>query len=181
MTYPAELLAKAAQIKLAVFDVDGVFTNGQLHFGPTGDEQKVFYVQDGLGIKWLLQNNIEVAIISGRSTQAVKDRLTQLGVQHIHQGQENKLPVLQKLLQQLQLTPEQVAYAGDDLPDVPIIARVGLGIAVNNAHAVVKQQAYWTTQNTGGLGAVREICELLLFAQDKLEKIYQDYLPTHVN
>lgn len=176
MNYPNTLLIKAAKIKLAVFDVDGVMTDGRLYFDANGDEQKVFHVQDGLGIKLLLEHNVEVAIISGRKTKAVNERLSKLGVKHIYQGCEDKLPILQALVAQLQLTTEAVAYTGDDLPDVSIMSRVGLGIAVANAHAFVKQQAYWQTQMPGGLGAVREVCDLLLMAQGKLESIHKNYL-----
>lgn len=181
MNYSAELLKKAANIKLAVFDVDGVLTDGRLYFHPNGDEQKVFHVQDGLGIKLLLENNIEVAVISGRATAVVAGRLSKLGVKHIYQGHENKLPVLQKLLSQLQLTAKQVAYTGDDLPDVPVMCSVGLGIAVANAHTFVKEHAHWQTQCYGGLGAAREVCDLLLEAQGKLDSIYKNYLPAHAH
>lgn len=172
----ATVLAKAEKIKLVIFDVDGVLTDGRLYFDYQGNELKVFHVQDGLGIKLLQENGIQVAIISGRTATAVASRLGRLGVKHIFQGQENKLPVFKKLLEQLKLTPEQVAYVGDDLPDISPMNAAGFSIAVANAQAFVKENADWHTELTGGQGAVREVCNLILDAQGKLETVLKTYV-----
>jgi len=171
-----EILKKASQIKLVVFDVDGVLTDGRLYFNANGEELKVFHVRDGLGIQLLLKNNIEVAVISGRNSPIVERRLTQLGIKHIHQGKDNKLPILENLRSELKIELEHIAYVGDDVLDIPIIKQVGLGIAVADANPVVKQYAVWQTTQNGGYGAAREICDFILQAQDKLERSYQDFI-----
>lgn len=175
MTINADILAKAAKIKLAIFDVDGVLTNGQLYFHPNGDELKVFHVHDGLGLKLLQQSGVAVAIISSRTSAAVEQRLTALGVQHIYQGQADKRPAFDQLLTKLKLTTEQVAYTGDDLPDLPLLRSAGLGIAVANARPLLLQHAAWQTQASGGQGAVREICELIMQAQGTLANALKEF------
>jgi 3-deoxy-D-manno-octulosonate 8-phosphate phosphatase (KDO 8-P phosphatase) len=163
------LQQKAKQIRLMIFDVDGVLTDGKLFYGPKGEELKVFYVQDGLGLKLLQQSGIEVAIISSRKNQATAQRFRELKIQHVYLGHENKNTAFKKLLTKLKLKPQQVAYAGDDLQDLIVMQQVGLSIAVSNAHPQVKKQADWHTKNSGGNGAAREICDMLLQAQSKLE------------
>lgn len=158
---------KAAVIKLAIFDVDGVLTDGKLYFNETKEFIKVFHVHDGLGFKLLQENGVAVAVISSRESDIVKQRLEALGVRHIYQGQTEKLPAFEKLLAELNVTPNEVAYVGDDLPDIPLISRAGLGIAVANATAYVKQHADWQTKVSGGQGAAREVCEFILQAQGK--------------
>ncbi|CAN5309213.1 3-deoxy-manno-octulosonate-8-phosphatase KdsC [soil metagenome] len=159
------MIEKAAKIRCLILDVDGVLTDGKLYFNEQGEVAKAFSVQDGLGIKLLQQVGITVAIISGRNSPIVQRRAEELAITHIYQGQENKLPALELLLIKLCLTHEQCAFVGDDLPDLPIIQCVGLGIAVANAVAVVKQHALWQTQRSGGEGAVREVCDFLIEAQ----------------
>lgn len=168
-------LAKAEKIKLMVFDVDGVFTEGQLLFGPNGEEYKIFHVHDGLGIKFLQKADVEIAIISSRIAPAVTQRMELLGIKHIYQGYPDKLTVFNKLLQELKLLPEQVAYVGDDAIDLPILKRVGLGIYVPNAHFSIKLENFWQTTAFGGKGAVREVCDLLLEAQGKFASIYESF------
>src|ERR1700678_4404714 len=129
----AEILEKAVHIKLVILDVDGVLTNGQLHFAPNGEEHKVFHAQDGIGIKMLQANNVEVAIITGRSSTIVTQRMQTLGIKYIYQGQDDKMVAYENLLTQLNLDPRQIAYVGDDLPDVPVMRRVGLATTVPNA------------------------------------------------
>lgn len=168
MTYTAELLKKAEKIRLILSDVDGVMTDGRLYYSPDGETLKVFHVKDGLGIKLVQQHGIEFGIISGRQSQQVERRCQELGIRHLYQGQEHKEQVYRELLALLHLAPEQVAYIGDDWPDVPLIRRSGLGVAVADALPWVRQQADWITQTPGGLGAVRELCELVLVAQQHL-------------
>lgn len=171
-----EVLAKAALIKLVIFDVDGVLTDGCLHLGPHSEEHKIFHIHDGLGIKLLQQSGIEVGIITSRRSLVVAQRMAYLGIKHVYQGAADKLPVFNELISKLKLEIKEVAYAGDDLPDLPLIRRAGLGIAVANARAIVKQHAAWITSIQGGEGAVREICELIMQAQGTLESAFQNYL-----
>jgi len=156
---------RAARIKLVVFDVDGVLTDGRLYYGAGGEELKVFHVHDGQGIKRLQKAGVKVAIISGRDSAAVTRRMQDLGIEHVFQGDEDKLPILEKLLKKLDLGLEQVACVGDDLPDLPLLKHVGLGIAVSNAQAVLKAAAHHVTATQGGLGAAREVCDLILEAR----------------
>lgn len=156
---------RAARIRLVVFDVDGVLTDGRLYYGAGGEELKVFHVHDGQGIKRLQKAGVKVAIISGRDSAAVTRRMQDLGIEHVFQGDEDKLPILEKLLKRLDLGPEQVACVGDDLPDLPLLQHAGLGIAVHDAQAVLKAAAHHVTAAPGGLGAAREVCDLILEAR----------------
>ncbi|MEP6484340.1 MAG: 3-deoxy-manno-octulosonate-8-phosphatase KdsC [Rudaea sp.] len=166
---PQTILDRAARVKLAVFDVDGVLTDGKLWFSDDGRELKAFCVQDGLGLKRLIANDIEVAIITGRMSPIVTERTAELGIAHVYQGQDDKLACFNEIIDALKLTPEQCSYCGDDAPDVPVMRRVGLGIAVANAHPSARDHAHWHTLHRGGDGAVREVCDLLLFAQGKTD------------
>ncbi len=171
-----ELLQRARAIKLAIFDVDGVLTDGRLYFLPDGSEFKTFNTLDGHGIKMLIASGVQTAIISGRKTPVVERRAQNLGIQHLFQGREDKLVVLDGLLAELGLNYEQVAYLGDDLPDLPVIRRVGLGMAVASADGFVRQHAHGVTQARGGEGAAREFCELILRAQGNLDAAQAAYL-----
>jgi 3-deoxy-D-manno-octulosonate 8-phosphate phosphatase (KDO 8-P phosphatase) len=170
------LQEKAIRIKLLILDVDGVLTDGKLFFDHDGNEYKSFHSQDGHGIKLLRQTGVEVAIISGRKSTAVTLRMNNLGISHVYQGHEDKRAAFQELLVKLSLNPEDIAYAGDDLLDLPIMSRVGLAIAVNNAVATVKQYAHWSTSRSGGEGAVREICDLIMQSQGHYDAIVDAYL-----
>ncbi|MBB3104687.1 KdsC family phosphatase [Azomonas macrocytogenes] len=171
-----ELLARGRNIRLAIFDVDGVLTDGKLYFLADGSEFKTFNTLDGQGIKMLIGSGVHTAIISGRKSPVVEQRAQNLGIQHVYQGREDKLDVLKELLVTLNMTPEQVAYLGDDLPDLPAIRRVGLGIAVANANDFVRQHAHGITQARGGEGAAREFCELIMRAQGTLDTARSAYL-----
>lgn len=154
--------AKAAAIRLLVLDVDGVLTDGRLQFDADGREQKVFHAQDGYGIRRLMEAGIEVAVISGRKSLAVKSRLAELRLVHSYLGVDEKLSSLQKIMNTMELSPESVAYVGDDIPDQECMQYVGLAIAVANAHPAVVVIADWQTELGGGQGAVREVCDRLL-------------------
>jgi 3-deoxy-D-manno-octulosonate 8-phosphate phosphatase (KDO 8-P phosphatase) len=167
---------KARDIKVAIFDVDGVLTDGKIYFSNTGIEFKAFHSHDGLGIKMLLKAGIEVAIITARTSELVKKRMDELGVRHVFQGQENKLESYAALKKCLNVLDHQIAYTGDDLNDVGPIKRCGLGIAVANAAPFVHQHAHWCTTREGGAGAVREVCEFILSAQNELQLLYEQYL-----
>lgn len=170
------LQEKAARIKLLILDVDGVLTDGKLFFDHDGNEYKSFNSQDGHGIKLLRQTGVEVAVISGRKSPAVALRMNNLGISHVYQGHEDKRAAFQELLVKLSLNPEEIAYAGDDLLDLPIMSRVGLAIAVDNAADTVKLYAHWSTLRRGGEGAVREICDLIMQSQGHYDAIVDAYL-----
>jgi 3-deoxy-D-manno-octulosonate 8-phosphate phosphatase (KDO 8-P phosphatase) len=158
---------RAARIKLVVFDVDGVLTDGRLYYGAGGEELKVFHVHDGQGMKRLQKAGVQLAIISGRDSAAVTRRMQDLGIEHVFQGDEHKLPIFERLLQKLGLSPEQVACVGDDLPDLPLLQKAGLAVAVANAMPVLKQAAHHVTSARGGRGAAREVCDLIIDAQGR--------------
>ena len=166
---PADIRDRAARIKLAVFDVDGVLTDGKLVYAADGHEIKAFHVHDGLGFKRLLANGIEVAIITARLSNVVTERMAELGVAHVYQDQKDKRACLAQLVDALRLSPDQVAYTGDDLPDLAPMQKVGLAIAVANAHPWLRERAHWRTRLAGGYGAAREVCDLLLGAQGRAE------------
>ncbi len=172
----ADLLQRAQAIKLAIFDVDGVLTDGKLYFLVDGSEFKTFNTLDGHGIKMLINSGVRTAIISGRKTPVVERRAQNLGIQPLYQGREDKLVFLDELLGELGLDYAEVAYLGDDLPDRPVIRRVGLGMAVANAASFVREHAHGITLARGGEGAAREFCELILRAQDRLDAANAAYL-----
>ncbi|BAF62042.1 3-deoxy-manno-octulosonate-8-phosphatase KdsC [Candidatus Vesicomyidisocius calyptogenae] len=167
---------KAKNIKLIIFDVDGVLTDGGLYFSDKGIELKRFNSLDGLGIKLLKQNGIESAIISARSSKNVMYRMKNLDIKHFYQGQDNKIVAFNNLIKKLSLKTEQVAYIGDDIIDLPVMRKIGLPIAVSNAHELVKKNAYFITKKIGGHGAVREVCDLLLQSQNTYNKTMDKYL-----
>ena len=156
------IAGKASQIKLLILDVDGVLTDGKLWFTSEGQEMKSFHVHDGMGMTRLQQAGIPIAIITSRNSPIVSTRMQELGVQQVYQGQKSKSSAFEELLQKFNLTPSAVAYVGDDLPDLPVMQRVGLSVAVANATTPIKQQADWQTKNNGREGAVREVCEMIL-------------------
>lgn len=167
---------KAKPIKLAVFDVDGVLSDGCLYFTSEGEEIKAFNTFDGLGMKLLQNSGVQIAIITSRKSSMVEKRAHDLGIAHLVQGREDKLTALTTLLETLNLSFEQVAYLGDDLPDLAPIRRAGLGMAVANAHDFVKQHADGVTLRKGGHGGAREFCELIMDAQGTLDTVQSAYL-----
>ncbi len=171
-----DILEKAAQIKLVIFDVDGVLTTGALFYGDDGQEYKAFHSRDGHGMKMLQNSGVEVGIITGRTSKVVEHRMENLGIQHVYQGKLEKLPAFEELLEKLGLNPDEVAYVGDDVVDLPILTRVGLAIAVADAHELVKQHAHWQTPHGGGQGAARDVCELIMEARGTLQTELQRYL-----
>ena len=171
-----QLYKRAAAIRLAIFDVDGVLTDGRLYFMPDGTEFKSFNTLDGHGIKMLLGTGVEVAIISGRQSPLVERRAANLGIRHLIQGREDKLNALHELLERVPVELEEVAFLGDDLPDLPVMRRVGLGLAVASADPFVRQHAHGVTTASGGAGAAREFCEFIMQAQGTLEDARAAYL-----
>jgi 3-deoxy-D-manno-octulosonate 8-phosphate phosphatase (KDO 8-P phosphatase) len=170
------IVEKARAVRLLVLDVDGVLTDGRLWYGNDNEELKAFNIQDGLGIKLLMRAGIDVAIITGRSSALVARRGAELGMKRVIQGREDKLVALRELCTELNISLAEIAYMGDDLPDLSAIRAVGLGITVANGRAEIAEHALHTTQRGGGDGAVREICDLLLKAQGKFDAILERYL-----
>ena len=167
---------KIKHLKLLILDVDGVLTDGRLFFDDTGREYKCFHARDGHGIKLLRQSGVEVAVISGRKSNSVAIRMQSLGVEQVYQGHENKRAAFAEILRNLNLSPKQVAHVGDDVLDLPIMVQAGFAVAVADAHFAVKRHADWCTQTPGGLGAVREICDLIMQVQGTFDAMLQTYL-----
>lgn len=160
---------RATQIKLLICDVDGVFSDGRIYLGNEGEELKAFHTKDGFGMKAIMQMGINIAIITGRQSKIVENRMKALGVTHIIQGVDDKLTAYHSLLNDLNLNKNEVAYIGDDVVDLPVMKDCGLGIAVFDAHPLVLQGADLITHTKGGFGAVREICDLFLQCNNKLD------------
>ncbi len=171
-----EILQRAARIRLVVFDVDGVLTDGSLFLGDGGEEYKAFHSRDGHGMKMLQEAGVELAVITGRTSRVVEHRMASLGIEHVFQGQQDKLPAFEALVARLGLAPAECAYVGDDVVDLPVMRRVGLAIAVQDAHPLVVRHAHWQTPSPGGRGAARDVCELILEARGELERMLARYL-----
>ena len=173
--YPSAIIEAAKNIKLVLLDVDGVLTDGRLYYGNSGEELKAFDIQDGLGIKLLQKGGVKVGIITGRRSALLQRRAEELAISPLVQGREDKWLALNEMMVDLGVSLEEIAFVGDDLPDLAVIKRVGLGITPANGSHIVASQADWQTKNSGGDGAVREVAELILSAQDKLESILAAY------
>lgn len=171
-----EWMKKAANIRLVIFDVDGVLTDGSLFYGDDGQEYKAFNSRDGHGMKMLQSSGVDIGIITGRTSRVVQLRMESLGISHVYQGQLDKLPAYRELIDKLGLDDNQVAYVGDDVVDLPVMVRVGLPIAVENAHPLVKENAVWTTPEPGGRAAARSVCEMVMQAQGTLDEKLKSYL-----
>ena len=156
---------QVAEIRMLVLDVDGVLTDGQIHYDPDGREAKVFNVRDGYGIRQVVATGITVAVISGRKSRPVEVRMAELGIEYVRLGQDDKLTALHEISEQLAIPLNQVACIGDDLPDLSIMQAAAIGIAVADAHPDIVERADWCTRLAGGRGAVREVCDLLVAAQ----------------
>lgn len=170
------LVEKAQKIQCVICDVDGVLTDARVYIDNFGNEQKIFNLQDGMGLKLLMAAGIEVAVITTSRSELIDHRMKQLGITHYYKGQVEKLTAYETIKSQLQLPDSAFAYVGDDLPDIAIVQRVGLGVAVGNARPQVKEFAAWTTESTGGNGAVREVCDFILNSQHKFDAALQRYL-----
>ena len=176
MLNQTELTERARQIRLLVLDVDGVLTDGRLYYGADGEVLKVFNTLDGHGLKMLQRSGVQVAIITGRRGPAILQRAQDLGITLIQQGREDKFQALQELLLGSNHQLQEIACMGDDWPDLAIMRRVGLALTVPNAHPVVLEYADWISQRTGGEGAVREACDLLMRAQNTFSDALAHYL-----
>jgi 3-deoxy-D-manno-octulosonate 8-phosphate phosphatase (KDO 8-P phosphatase) len=170
-----DLASRARRVQLLTCDVDGVLTDGAIYVGENGGELKAYSSLDGLGLKWLVRSGIAVAWITGSDAPAVAQRAAMLGVTRVYQGAEEKLDVWERLRAELALDPAQCAHVGDDFPDLPLIARAGLGVTVPHAPDALKRCAHYVTRREGGKGAVREVCEMILHAQGRLEPLLKAY------
>lgn len=171
-----QTLALARRIKLLLLDVDGVLTDGRLYFDNNGNEMKAFSTLDGHGIKTLQKSGVRVGIITGRTSELVARRARDLGIGLLVQGREDKWQALQELLPELQLAPQDIAYMGDDWPDLAVMTRVGLALTVPSAHSAVAERAHWVSHNAGGEGAVRDACDLIMQAQETYATALAPYL-----
>ena len=172
---PQGVIERAKKIKVFIVDIDGVMTDGRIIYSIYGDELKFFDVQDGLGITLLNRAGIKPVIITAKKTRIVKLRSRDLKFAKAYQGFHDKLVPFNHLLKKFRVTPDEICFIGDDLIDIPILKRVGLAVAVANAVSDVKSNAHITTQNSGGRGAVREICDMVLKAQGKWEIVTARY------
>jgi 3-deoxy-D-manno-octulosonate 8-phosphate phosphatase (KDO 8-P phosphatase) len=165
-----EMLERARRVRLAIFDVDGVMTDGTIYIGAQGEAFKAFSILDGHGVKMLQSVGVAAAIISGRSSEAVARRAAELAIAHVVQGVADKAAAFERLASGLGVQAEACAFVGDDLPDLAVMRRCGFAVAVANAVEAVKEAAHYVTRAPGGHGAVREFCELVLRAQGQLER-----------
>lgn len=160
-----EIIDRLSRVEIIGFDVDGVFTDGRIYLSDDGVESKAFNTQDGFGVRRLLRAGVAVAVISGRRSAAVERRMGELGVRHVSLGCDDKVAAFEGLLAELGIDARRSAYVGDDVPDLPLLRKAGIAIAVANAQREIRAACDWTTQASGGRGAVREICDLVLEAR----------------
>jgi 3-deoxy-D-manno-octulosonate 8-phosphate phosphatase (KDO 8-P phosphatase) len=173
---PANALARAAGVKLMIFDVDGILTDGSLHFGADGEVIKTFNVLDGHGIKLLQQSGVATAIISARQSPIVLRRAIDLGIEHVQQGAHDKRAAFEQLLQKTGIDAAACGFVGDDVIDLPILMRVGFAASVPNGHPEVTRRVHYVTQASGGRGAARELCDYILRAQGNYDAALAPYL-----
>jgi 3-deoxy-D-manno-octulosonate 8-phosphate phosphatase (KDO 8-P phosphatase) len=169
--------ARAARVELVIFDVDGVLTDGRIIIGADGAETKQFHVRDGLGMVMLRESGVEIAVITGRESVAVSRRMDELGIDRVFQGQSSKTVAFESVCDDLGIAGDAVCYVGDDLPDIPVMARSGLPIAVANANWKVQEFAAYITTLDGGAGAAREVCELIMSARGTLADSLARFAP----
>lgn len=174
-TVTDEIIARAKKIKVVIFDVDGVMTDGGLMIGDDGQEYKTFHSHDGLGMKMLKKTGILMAIITGRSSQVVKTRAETTGIKHYYQGVEDKLIAFNDLVEKLGIQPEEALFMGDDIVDIPPMSRCGLAVSVPAAPDSVKNRSHYVTTRHGGKGAVREVCEIIMQAQGTYDAVTAQY------
>ena len=176
MALADDVIERIRKIKLAIFDVDGVLTNGSLTYVPNGEETKVFNALDGHGMKMLRESGVELAIISGRKSEALARRAKDLAVSHLFMGVDNKRDIFDALLKSLSLAPAQVAGLGDDVIDLPFLTRCGFAAAVPSAPAYVRERVHYVTTAGGGQGAAREFCDLIMQTQGTWDAALKKYL-----
>ena len=171
-----DVIEKAKNVRIVIFDVDGVLTDGTLYFTDGGEEIKAFNSQDGHGMKMLKASGVELAIITARESRSVKLRAEDLNITLLYQGEKNKLKIFESLVTKLKLDMSSCAYVGDDLIDLPVMTRCGLSICVPSSPILVKKHAHYVTNSEGGQGAVREVCEMIMHSQGTLDAQLEKYL-----
>ncbi len=171
---PSDVVDRAKAIKLLICDIDGIFSDGSVYMGNNGEELKAFNTKDGFGLKALMNTGCQVAVITGRNSKIVENRMNSLGVKHIYQGMETKLIGFEQLCSDLSVEAHEVAFIGDDFPDVPVMKKVGFAVSVTDGHPFVKEISHYVTQTPGGKGAVRELTDLIIMAQQG-----EDYITSH--
>jgi 3-deoxy-D-manno-octulosonate 8-phosphate phosphatase (KDO 8-P phosphatase) len=172
---PLEHMQRAARVKVMIFDVDGVLTDGSLTYGPDGEATKTFYVLDGLGIQLLQKTGVATAIISARKSPIVVRRAADLGIAHVYQGSHDKRVAFAQLLEATGATAEECGYIGDDVIDLPLLTKVGFAVTVPSGHPEVQHRAHYVTRAPGGRGAVREVCDMVMRAQGNYEQALAPY------
>ena len=172
----SDAITRAAKIKLMIFDVDGILTDGSLHFGADGEALKTFNVLDGQGIRLLQNAGVATAIISARQSPIVARRASDLGITHVRQGIHDKKTAFLQLLHELNISANECGFIGDDVIDLPVLTRVGFAASVPNGHAEVRQRVHHVTTASGGQGAAREVCDFILRAQNKYDSVLAEYL-----
>jgi 3-deoxy-D-manno-octulosonate 8-phosphate phosphatase (KDO 8-P phosphatase) len=172
---PLEHMQRAARVKLMIFDVDGVLTDGSLTYNAEGEITKTFFVLDGLGIQLIQKTGVQTAIISARQSPIVNTRARDLGINHVYQGIHDKRVAFAKLLEHTGMTVEQCGYIGDDVIDLPLLTKVGFAVTVPTGHPEVQHRAHYVTKAPGGRGAVREVCDLVMRAQGTYETALAPY------
>lgn len=171
-----DVLERADKIRLLVVDIDGVMTDGLLYFGAAGEALKSFHARDGLGLRLLMDHDIQVAIITGRQSEIVSVRAKDLKIQHVYQGRLDKKTALEELITHLDLNLSQVAYVGDDIIDLPVLACVGLAVGVKNSDEAIFPYCHFISRFKGGRGAVREVCNLILSVQNLMPTLLNQVL-----
>jgi 3-deoxy-D-manno-octulosonate 8-phosphate phosphatase (KDO 8-P phosphatase) len=172
----ADALERARRVKLMIFDVDGVLTDGKLWFGPCGEELKCFHSFDGQGLKMLAASGVHLALLSGRSSPAVTARATELGIEHVLHGLEEKHQAYEHLLKRMALDSAAAGYMGDDLVDLPVLRRCGFAATTFEAPEEVRKRVHYVTASPPGRGAAREVCEFVMRAQGTLDQVLERYL-----
>lgn len=167
-----DIWQRAKKIKLLICDVDGVFSDGRIYLNNSGEETKAFHTRDGYGVRSALTSGINVAVITGRKSQIVENRMSALGIKDIYQGIDNKFVPYEALIKQYNVAADEVAYIGDDMVDLPVMKVVGLAVCVADGHPFVRMHCHMTTNIKGGHGALRELTDLLLLSQDKFENAH---------
>ena len=172
----SDALSRARRVRLVVFDVDGVLTDGKLWYGPGGEELKAFHAFDGHGVRLLLMAGLKTAIISARQSQAVAERAKELGIEHVMQGVENKRQAFDSLLRRLRVKRDATSYMGDDVVDIPVLVRCGFACAPHEAPEAVRRHVHYVASASAGHGAAREVCEFILETQGKLGRVLKHFL-----
>lgn len=171
-----DVLQRVLQLRLMAFDIDGIMTDGRLYMTESGEEMKAFHTLDGQGLKLLMASGVEVALLTARRSTIVERRSNELGIRILRQGLSDKLAAMREIQSDLDISMDQSGYAGDDLVDLPILSRCGFSATVPDAPESIRSRVHYVTRKPGGMGAVREMCELVLKSQGNLENAISQFL-----